>query len=129
MPGVINTPGVQRSIGLHTIPVSTSSACCRLTIPWCQTSNRLEILHTYAKSKEVRCSSYPKRISAKQTMLHFKKTLFHFSSRFDVWHHGIVNLQQAEDLLTGIVRKPMLRWTPGFFVTPGTYHIYAFQLL
>ena len=26
----------------------------------------------------------------------FKKTLFHFSSRFDIWHHGIVNLQQAE---------------------------------
>ena len=53
----------------------------------------------------------------------FKKTLFHFSSRFDIWHHGIVNLQQAEELLTGIVRKPMLRWTPGVFITPGTYHI------
>ena len=45
------------------------------------------------------------------------------SSRFDVWHHGIVNLQQAEDVLVGIVRKPMLRWTPGVFITPGTYHI------
>ena len=48
-----------------------------------------------------------------------------FLSQFDVWHHGIVNLQQAEDLLIGIVRKPMLRWTPGVFITPGTYHIYT----
>ena len=50
------------------------------------------------------------------------------SSRFDVWHHGIVNLQQAEDVLTGIVRKPMLRWTPGVFITPGTYHILNWTL-
>ena len=59
----------------------------------------------------------------------FKKTLFHFSSRFDIWHHGIVNLQQAEELLTGIVRKPMLCWTPWVFITPGTYHINLFPFL
>ena len=56
----------------------------------------------------------------------FKKTLFHFSSWFDIWHHGNVNLQQAEDLLTGIVRKTMLCWTPGVFITPGTYNIFVY---
>ena len=57
-------------------------------------------------------------------MLYLQKDIVpSFLSQFDVWHHGIVNLQQAEDLLTGIVRKPMLRWTPGVFITPGTYHI------
>ena len=43
-----------------------------------------------------------------------KKTLFHFSSRFDFWHHG---RRLANRLI-----KPMLRWTPGVFITPGTYH-------
>ena len=43
-----------------------------------------------------------------------KKTLLHFSSRFDVWHHG-------RRLANGLI-KPMLRWTPGVFITPGTYH-------
>ena len=37
---------------------------------------------------------------------------------------SICNKQKTADLVTGIVLKPMLRWTPGVFITPGTYHIY-----
>ena len=35
---------------------------------------------------------------------------------------SICNKQKTADLVTGIVLKPMLRWTPGVFITPGTYH-------
>ena len=35
---------------------------------------------------------------------------------------SICNKQKTADLVTGIVLKSTLRWTPGVFITPGTYH-------
>ena len=125
---MVGAPGVQRSIGLHTNPVITSSARCRLTIQWCQMSKPTRKIAHLCKIKGSQILYVPPTLSVfleNKLCYICKKTLFQFSSRFDIWHHGIVNLQQAEEFLTGIVRKPMLRWTPGVFITPGTYHIFV----